>query len=477
VLRRFSPEQLAAILFALARTALCGYRAATQSFTVDESTTFLEYVRGPWERIYQNYDPNNHVLYSILAKLSIRAFRVSEFTLRLPSVLAGFFLVLGIYWVLETAVSSRMVRWVALVTLSLNPLLLDLSVAARGYGLGLAFLVWAIYFSMRGRDFAAGALLGLGVAANLTIAFPARGVIGCPLVLGAGNWEMRTRRVLTLAIPAAAIAAVICYPALSLAQGSQFYVGEPTIGAALFELIFTFIRASVNRLGLFGTGLGAHRIEYFFLPAVMIFIPAVSVRTFRRDPASRPALIPAVALLAVLIELVGAHYLAGLNYPVDRVGLYLFLLLGLAWATSAFQLPYLPMRAVHGALAGLLALQFVTQFETRYFQLWPPDLPAKEVVRRSREDSLGKAPNSLSLSATWYQQPALEFYRDYYRIAALKPVERHAKTQLEGFDYYVLNLKDDDDVRKGDRSRLVPLYSEPISGVLLAKEPTKELRQ
>lgn len=468
---RWPDPHVAAILFALARTTLCGYRAAHQSFTIDESTTFLDYVRGPWARIYQHYDPNNHILYSALAKLSIRGFRVSEFTLRLPSVLAGFFLVLGIYWVLETTVSSHVVRWVALVTLSLNPLLLDLSIAARGYGLGLAFLVWAIYFSMRGRDLLAGALLGLGIAANLTIAFPAAGVIACPILLGEGNWENRTRRILTLAIPAATIAALICYPALSAAHASQFYVGEPTPGAALFELIFTFIRANVNRLGLFGTGFGAHLIEYLFLPVVMTLILVASVRTFLRDPASRPSLIPAAALLATLLELVAAHYLAGINYPVDRVGLYLFLLLTLAWAIAASQLPYPPLRAVQGVLALLLAAQFVTQFETRYFQLWPFDLPAKEVARRVREECLGKAPNSVSLSATWFQQPALEFYRYYYRIAALKPVERHANTLLEGFDYYVLNRKDDEDVRKGDWSRLVPLYAEPVSGVLLAKEP------
>jgi len=471
--RRFSPEQLTAIVFAFVRTALCGYRAATQSFTVDESTTFLNYVRGPWARIYQHYDPNNHVLYSILAKLSTRAFRVSEFSLRLPSLLAGFFLILGLYWVLERSVSSPVIRWVALVTLSLNPLLLDLSVAARGYGLGLAILVWAIYFSMRGKDFAAGVLLGLAVAANLTMAFPALGVIACPLLLGEGNWELRTRRILTLAIPAGAIASLICYPALSTAQASQFYVGEPTASAALFELIFTFIRASATHRGPFGTGYGTHLIEFLFLPAVLIFILAMGVRTFLRDPASRPFLIPAVTFIVALIELVAARYLAGINYPVDRVGIYLFLLLALAWATAASELPFLPLRAVQGALACLLAVQFVSQFETRYFELWAPDLPAKEVARRIREDSQGKAPGSLSVSATWYQQPALEFYRVYYQIAALKPVERHAKTLLEGFDYYVLNLKDDDDVRNGDPSRLAPMYSEPISGVLFAKEPAR----
>jgi hypothetical protein len=198
----------------------------------------------------------------------------------------------------------------------------------------------------------------------------------------------------------------------------------------------------------------------------------VSIRTFLRDRAARPSLIPAVTLLAALAELAIAHEVAGMNYPVDRVGLYLFLLLGLAWATAASQLPQLGLRAAQAVLALVLAVQFLTQFETRYFELWPFDLPAKEVARKIREESLGGAPHSLALSATWFQQPALEFYRDYYHIAALKPVERHAQTLLAGFDYYVLNLKDDDDVKRGDWKRLSPLYSEPLSGVLLAKEPT-----
>ena len=286
----------------------------------------------------------------------------------------------------------------------------------------------------------AGALLGLGIAANLTIAFPAAGVIACPILLGEGNWEMRTRRILTLAIPAAAIAALICYPALSAAHASQFYVGEPTPGAALFELIFTFIRASVNRLGLFGTGYGAHLIEYLFLPAVMIFILVACVRTFLRDPASRPSLIPAVALLAALLELVAAHYLAGINYPVDRVGLYLFLLLGLAWAIGC-----LPTAVPTAAGGSGRARRPVGCSSSSHSSRRAISSCGRSTFRRKRSPgefartASGKRRIRVSLSATWYQQPALEFYRYYYRIAALKPVERHAKTLLEGFDYYVLN--------------------------------------
>jgi 4-amino-4-deoxy-L-arabinose transferase-like glycosyltransferase len=471
--RRFSPEQCAAILFAFVRTALCAYRAARQSLTVDEATTFNDYVRGQWARIYQHYDPNNHVLYSILAKLSVRGFRVSEFTLRLPSVLAGFFLVLGIYWVLETTVPSRAIRWVALVTLSLFPLLFDLSIAARGYGLGLTFLVWALYHSLRGRDLAAGVLLGFGVAANLTIAFPAVGLIAAPLALGGGNIEARARRVLEMAISPAIVCGLIYGPLLGQAHASQFYLGEPTIAAAILNLIFTSVRASVSRPGLFGTLYGTRVIEFSFLPAITAFILAVSVRTFLRTREAHGSLTPVFMLIAAMIELVCAHYLAGMNYPVDRVGIYLVLLFGIAWAIAVSQVPYLAVRMAHGVLASVLVVQFATQFEMGYFELWPADYPAKDVAKKLREECRGKPPNSISLSATWFQVPALEFYRYYYRIAALKPVERHATTALAGFDYYVLNLKDDDDVRHGDRSRLIPLQAEPISGVLLAKEPAQ----
>lgn len=146
------PERIAVLLFALARTIFCGYRAAVQSITVDEATTYLNYVRGDWGGIWTNYDANNHILYSILAQLSVRAFHISEFSLRLPTVIAGFFFVLGIHRVLELTVDSRVIRGITLVAIGAAPLMLDFSVAARGYGLGVTLLVWAFYFSIQGRD-------------------------------------------------------------------------------------------------------------------------------------------------------------------------------------------------------------------------------------------------------------------------------------------------------------------------------------
>ncbi len=91
--RIFTTEQIFAVAVALVRFAVCCYRAAHQSLVIDEALTFSRYVKGPWSSIWsEDYDANNHILYSFLAKMSVPVFGLSEFTLRLPSLLAGFFL-------------------------------------------------------------------------------------------------------------------------------------------------------------------------------------------------------------------------------------------------------------------------------------------------------------------------------------------------------------------------------------------------
>lgn len=471
IFRRFTPEQNAAILFTFARTLVCGYRAAAQSLTIDEATVFLQFLRGPWVKLYQHYDVNNHLLYSALAKLCTRWFGVSELALRLPSVLAGFFLMLGVYWVLEFSVPSRAVRWVALLAIGVSPMLMDLTIAARGYGLGLALLVWGIYLAMRGRDFAAGALLGLSATAVAVMAVPGAAVVAAVFIVGTDGFQARARRAVEIGVPALAIAFLISYPAFRTVGVAQFYVGEPRIGAAVFNLVFTSIRTSVTRIGPLGTGAAAHAIQFGFLPAVLMFIAAISARTAVRAQQSRDTLIPAVAFAVALAELVAIRYIVGFNYPVERVGIYLFLLLGMAWAIAAGQAALKPARAINGLLAAALLFQFLTQFEWRYFSLWAFDLPAKQVARILQQATGGQDAGSVSVSTSWFQTPALEFYRYHYGIAALKPIERHDPALLTGYDYYVLNVKDDPSVKAADIRRLIPLYREPISGVLVAKEP------
>src|SRR5690348_15294868 len=69
----------AAVILLVALFAVNVYRAATQSITADEAVTFVRWVRPPLrDLIPQPYDPNNHVLNSVLVKRSVGLFRLSE---------------------------------------------------------------------------------------------------------------------------------------------------------------------------------------------------------------------------------------------------------------------------------------------------------------------------------------------------------------------------------------------------------------
>jgi hypothetical protein len=151
---RYRLESILAILCAVARLAVCCYRAVHQSIIVDEATTYNRFISGPWLKLFGRYDANNHILSSIMVKLSVTLGGLSPFKLRLPSLIAGFFLTVGVFWLLRR-IEFWPLRWAAFALVCLHPLLLDFSIAARGYSLSLAFFVWALYFCMEKRYLAA----------------------------------------------------------------------------------------------------------------------------------------------------------------------------------------------------------------------------------------------------------------------------------------------------------------------------------
>ncbi len=460
-------ERLLAILLALARLVLCAYRASHQSIVIDEAFTFNHFVDGPWSNIYSSPDANYHVLYSILAQLSVRAFGVSELTFRLPALLAGFAMILGVFCVLHLT-TRLLVRWIAIVALSLHPLLLDFSVAARGYGLGLALLVWAIYFLMLRRYVLAGTLLGLAAGANLTMTFPVLGVLCAVVILDRGSWRGRGVILVRAAAPAASVFTALWVGALRTAISGSFGIGYSTIRESLYSLIFP---STTNRAGLFRIEhRGAVTVEIVVILLVLAFIAIALERDFQRDRKPESHLIPALALMTTIVGLLAAHLLFGVPYPVDRTGIYLVVLFGIAWAIAADGLAEgLASKwawRVNLLLAILAIVQFAAQFETQYFLLWRFDARTKTVAELLWNACEGKPDNSVTVSAIWLHQSALEFYRRELPIKALQPVTYRDPPPLSGFDFYVLNDPAPLDL---DRAGLRVLFSDAGSGIVLAQ--------
>ena len=451
---RFRLESILAIGCALARLAVCCYRAVHQAIVVDEATTYNKFVSGPWRKLFGRYDANNHTLSSVFIKASVTLGGLSEFTLRLPSLIAGFFFVLGVFWLLKR-IDSWPLRWGAFAVVCTCPMLLDFSIMARGYSLSLAFFVWALYFSIDGRYLPAGFLLGLAIASNLTILFPVLALLAVVAIL-----DRRIKPLLSLAIPALLLAAMITGPSLRRAHREDFYIGYPEFHHAVISFIATTLYAT-DQIGILGTrGFAIVNFVNYGLPLFFLLVAAACART-----KNLRQLIPFVTLVIAFLGIILAHWFFGLNYPADRTCLYFIILAAVSWAIAGDAFKNRWVQTVWLLPMIVLVIQFSTQLQTRFFEFWHVEQDDKLIATLIQQASAGKPENSVTLSASWMHQPSLEFYRQYLRITALKPVERHDPAPLTGFDFYLLSWGD---VDRAKDANLRTIFSDPDAQVILA---------
>lgn len=456
-------ELLAAVAFAMARTGLCAYRAATQSLVHDEAFFFEHFVDGPWTRLWAPYDASNHVLYTALAKLSVQVFGLSEFALRLPSVLAGLILTLATFHLLRSCRSAAL-RWSIYLALGLHPLLLDFSVAARGYGLSVALLVLAIAAVMRNRPVLGGSLAGLAVCANLTSAIPAAALAGAGFVLMEGRWSKRLRRFCAIAFPALLVTLVVCYLPLRAARIAHFYVGLDSLRDSLLNMIFMSIRV-VEHGGLM-RGVSLRLLAFGVLPLAAAIWTIAGIRSWHKSTEGRERLVAPTTLAISAVLLLGAHIFLGIKYPIDRTGLYLVVLGGLSWALVGDASGSRILRTAGVLTASLLVIQFASLVQWREFEPWWYDAAVKDAALRLAHECEHKPEGSVSADIDVLHQPAMEFYRKYYKIAALKPLVRNTAITFTGHDYYVFNRVDSFADQAGG---LQIVFSDEPSGIILAK--------
>jgi hypothetical protein len=287
------------------------------------------------------------------------------------------------------------------------------------------------------------------------------------LILEDGSVVRRVKVVVSIAAPAVILFALICYAPLRSATRANFYVGFPTIRDWLTNLAYYSIRVT-DRTGVFGTDEGARVLQWVLLPVVAVYMVITAITGFRRKPEDRLGLVPLVTLITSFFGLIAAHKLFGLNYPLERTGLYFIPLFGFAWAFAADHVESKALARTQALIACLLILQFSTQLQTDYFIQWQFDMDAKHVARMLQKASQGKADQSVSVSSAWAHQPALEFYREDLHIAVLKPIEWQDGTAVYGFDYYVFKDRNPADIEK-DHLRV--LFADPRWGIVLADRP------
>ncbi|MBI3484883.1 MAG: glycosyltransferase family 39 protein, partial [Acidobacteria bacterium] len=181
--------------------------ALNQQLWYDEITTLLDFVRTPMAQILTTYtSQNQHMLYSVLARVAVVTLGEAAWTLRLPAAVFGVLAVPTLYFCARLLTTRReALLGCALLTVSYHHVWFSQN--ARGYT-GLAFFTLvSTYFFIRGArenkdDGRATArpygnwvwyavALALGMYTHLTMGFVAAGHgITYLWLLGARQWEM-----------------------------------------------------------------------------------------------------------------------------------------------------------------------------------------------------------------------------------------------------------------------------------------------
>jgi hypothetical protein len=495
-------------------TGVSVYRAATQAITHDEAVTCERYVSGPLYRLVSSTDANNHIVHSLLCRLSASLFGVSEFTLRLPSVVAGLLFLALIARIGSRVWGSSPATPVAVLLLGLNPFVLDYLSAARGYSLALMFWVaaldrllaaaqepgsWAKAAVPNLQLRRASQYLALAVLANLTFALAAVALVAC---WGFWAWGERRRQAEespaqtrawfwhNLGRPGAIVFACLALPLVKLRPGS-FYFGATNFPDSLRSLVFaSFAHHPQSWPADNGTGWYLGLLDCLALtviPALTLTLVALWVVTAaalsRRWTTERCPPEPGVMLfhlsagtLTLTLGLLAGLHAVGMKLPLERTGLYLLPPFGLAFLSAGAGLasirtwPLLSARLGTGlsraALSAgvLLCLVWGSQVQTSHYRPWLYDSDSRAVFRAIVALHDPSSKRLIRVGATWALAPSLNFYRNQYRADFVERIQRRADYPPDA-DLYVIATAVGG---TPPPEPVVVLYHNPVTGTTIA---------
>jgi hypothetical protein len=513
--------RVAALVLLGALLATNFYRAATQSIVHDEALTWDLYLAGPASAIFQFYSPNHHFLATILFRISTTFFGNSELAMRLPAVLAGAWFFWTVFQLCGLVFGDGWWFLLGCAVLTLNPILLDFLVAARGYGLAMAGLFWALFqmlawFQESGVDgrshqtaerqlskrlWKAALGCSVAVAANLTLLFPAAvlAVAFCVLVLRAQEKptpaaapalpaSSKPRKkgkkskpeaarqptgsyapLLHFVVPVIALAIAFLLTApIDLARSQDFYAGTATARESLRNLVDVSFKYGNSSGALLGIEQIWSNIALIFLPVTAVAALIAVAMTTRpwRSMVELATLLTSLAVVGSAILLVGVHLLTGLPYPVDRTGIYFVPLASVAALGLARMLAessgFARWTGVATAIVlGSFALEFAAQWNVNSFLVWRYDADTKRIFNLL--EAAPKPAGPIRLGVSWQLEPALNYYRESRKATWMASVERDG---FDGVRQFYAALPQDQSTPPWPK--LKQIYKGRISGTALA---------
>jgi 4-amino-4-deoxy-L-arabinose transferase-like glycosyltransferase len=429
-------------LLILCSVALLGssvYRAATLSFGIDESLSFAIFTWKP----YWGRTANNHLLNTALMHWSSVLFGNSELSLRLPNLAAH-----GLYLLSVLALVKRVrdptLQVIGFVLFTLNLLLAEYFIVARGYGLAVAFEMLSLYLFVRAYQqagqghLARDLYLSVGAGALAVLSNFAWANYFVPLLLASG-WVLLTdaspRRVsrgrLATTLGLFACSGLFLFwivlKLLKLQRDRQMYWGG--YNGFVSDTINSLARCSLYP-SIDSPAVG-QALSTIFIASFALVLPLGIRQLFSRKNDATFGLLVLLLAGAVALPLLEHAFFHAL-FPIERAALYYLplyaavLLYGLSVLGASgegWRRAVAPMAGTATAVAA--GWCFCRGFTERSPCAWVMDTHNREVLDLIERDHAEHSPtHPVKIRASHLMEPSLNFYRITHDYTWLVPVTR-----------------------------------------------------
>jgi hypothetical protein len=197
---------LLAMVWVTVLATVCRLSALRQPMRYDESVTWAYFVGRSWSTIVSQYQfPNNHVLYSLLAKATSSLAAWQPWALRLPAIAAGIAIV-PLTWAVGRRFADRESALLGAALAAVSTPVILYSTNARGYSLVVVFFLCLLLQADRmreapmTRDYALVAALSAAGLYTIPVMLYPIAVVAVWLSLDAWGRPDTGRRLLALAV-------------------------------------------------------------------------------------------------------------------------------------------------------------------------------------------------------------------------------------------------------------------------------------
>ena len=408
-------------------------RAAIQSATLDEASSYLGYCALDWPSHWYPTS-GNHVLNSIVCRLFNTIFGLSHLTFRSGALLGAAFYLFAAYRLCAALIEAKWLRWPVWICLTLNPFVLDYLVAARGYSMALGFLMVSLLASARvlsgHKPIQNCAFASICVALSFTASFPFA-FVDLAIIILLWTWcvvhyphrwpGFSAACFIPGTVTAFAIAGSVV---LNWPRGQLYYgahnikeMWHSLVTSSLFELN-PYVVHSVMLPGLAAIG---HWLPKAFYAVAILLVCAIAARSYGElSNDARLArfvkyLVWVLSLSFLLYWL--AHRFFHLLYPMERTGIFFVVLATLWFGMAAALRPISPLgSAVRFAATAVLyagAFYFAGCLRLTYFKEWRFDADVKTAFEVALNEE--RKSGTHQLVASWEYADSLKFYELYYK--------------------------------------------------------------